>query len=109
MDQKFISRVKKCSAGINNPRCSRENLRSLSANLIDKIYSLGYNHQLDETMRICSSCQSVIQHIRNVPNKKRRSDRSTTNPNFEDQQASTSSLQVSHMEGKEFCRQMYIK
>lgn len=102
MDQQFISRVKssKCSAGINNPRCSRVNLRRLSSNLIEKIYSLGYNHQLDETMRICSSCQSVIQHSRTIPNKKRRSDERSASQNFEYQHPSTSGLQVNDMEGK---------
>lgn len=102
MDQQFISRITKsrCSAGINNPRCSRVNLRSLSSNLIEKIYSLGYNHQLDETMRICLSCQSVIQHSRTIPNKKRRSDESSTSKKIKNQHPSTSGLQVEDMEGK---------
>lgn len=71
MDQKDISRLKysKCCAAVGNNKCSREGSRSLSSTVIEKIRSMGYDHQLDESMRICVSCQTVISHSRSVPQK----------------------------------------
>lgn len=71
MDQTDKSRIlnSRCRAGINNPKCSRKNLRSLSSSIIEQIHSLGYDHQLDETMRICESCRVVIKNNRSTPTK----------------------------------------
>lgn len=51
---------------------------------------MGYDHQLDETMRICDSCHSVIRHNRSVPQKKRRTDECEATQDLDDPQPSTS-------------------
>ncbi|XP_055523240.1 uncharacterized protein LOC129717388 [Wyeomyia smithii] len=50
---------------------------------------MGYDHQLDESMHICVSCQAVISHRSSVSQKKRRTDEYATQ-DFEDPQPSTS-------------------
>jgi hypothetical protein len=100
MDQTSLSQIKKsrCCAGINNPRCRRDNLRNLTLKVIEKIHSMGYNHELDETMRICLSCLTAIQHNRSVPNKKRRTI----------DEPSTSDANEDDIQGKEICRNYKI-
>ena len=75
MDQSSKLRLKglKCCANINNPRCNRNKLRAISSTMVEKIHSMGYNHEIDETMSICESCRSVISHNRSPVMKKRRS------------------------------------
>lgn len=101
MDQKEKSRLAhlKCCAGINNPRCSRKNLRHITLAIIEQIQSLGYDHQLDETMRICESCRLVISDNRSIPAKKRRSGGDHV---LDDPQPSTSGQAVNEILGKKF-------
>lgn len=95
----IIKRVQ-CSANINNPNCSRNNLRNLSSSLIEKIHSWGFDHQLDVTMRICESCRGILVHNRTPLPKKRRSDgkESSHARKFEEPQPSTSHQQSEHQE-----------
>lgn len=92
MDQEDISRLKysKCCAGVGNPKCKRKGSRSLSATMIEKIRSMGYDHQLDESMRICTSCFTILWYNRSVPQKKRRTDEYEATQEFDDPQPSTS-------------------
>ncbi|XP_062705603.1 uncharacterized protein LOC134287568 [Aedes albopictus] len=108
MDQSYKSKFNKfkCSAKINNPKCNRHNLRGMSLRLIDKIHSMGYTHEIDESMSICESCRGLISHNRSPNTKKRRSDGNdeTMQPSFSGQQhhdvpepePSTSGQQIEH-------------
>lgn len=105
MDQKIFNL--KCCAGIKNPRCRRVNLRNLTPSIIEQIHSMGYAHDLDETMRICGSCRLVIRNNRSAPTKKRRSGGDVSNQVPDDPQPSTSGQNIDDVLGKKI--DLYFK
>ena len=85
-----LNKIYRCGAGITNGNCKSYGLRSLTNALIEKIRSMGYYHELDESVRICDSCRLVVQHNRPPSKKRRSSGREPDNGDSNNQQPSTS-------------------